>query len=630
MTKTNQKLTADEALYLKAKETYYKGQPIMTDEEFDILEDVLRGLDSFVLDIVGAGTKKKKGIVEHKSVMGSLAKIQFKPGFVPYPDFLNWLLQIPAGTSCTVGFEPKLDGNAINMEYENGKLKQIASRGDGKIGQDYTDKLRSKFPAFIKDFTGEIRGEAVIDQYIFDSTYKKDGIDPNKKYTNARNFVAGALTSGNYIQDIDVICFEIVGYTGNTKKQLTAWGFEVHDFMMEFENSQLTEDNFKKIYNKFALHRSSCKYQLDGIVAKMTEDIRIRIGRNDHHPFWALAIKFETKAVVTQTIGIEWTLGKRGQLTPVALLTPVELLGSTVQRASMYNASWMVANACYPGASVSLIKSGDIIPKIVEVIQASATPYTLPTEWNGKPVTFDGVNLMLTGFEDTDEYKAMKLSNQVVALGIERVGPAACEKIAAAGLDLKTLLSTNPDGLRMLLLQSGQYKDGRDLEIILENIFALTTVELWKVIYSMQYKNCGRTISKQLANWMCKVPHDFSGLEKTVVENFILSQARQEEVKELVGILLDNNVQVVKPTAPPAGLITFEMTGSPTTHATKGEFQREVESTGKCMHTSLTKDTSFLICESLAGASGKMKKAEKNGTKLITYDDFLLYLQSLK
>jgi NAD-dependent DNA ligase len=283
----------------------------------------------------------------------------------------------------------------------------------------------------------------------------------------------------------------------------------------------------------------------------------------------------------------------------------------------------MVANKCYPGASVSLIKSGDIIPKIVEVIQPSATPYALPTEWNGKPVTFDGVNLMLIGFEDTDEYKAMKLSNQVVALGIERVGPAACEKLAAAGLDLKTLLSTNPDGLRMLLLQSGQYKDGRDLEIILESIFALTTVELWKVIYSMQYKNCGRTISKQLANWMTKVPHDFSGLEKTVVENFILSQARQEEVKELVGILLDNNVQVIKPTPPPVGLITFEMTGDCTTHPTKGEFQRVVEATGKCAHASLSKDTTYLVTNSTASMTGKMQKAMKNGTKIVTYDEFL-------
>lgn len=624
MAKTNNtQHTADEILYLKAKETYYKGRPIMTDIEFDILEDRLRDLDSFVLDIVGSGTTKKKGTVTHRSIMGSLTKIQFKPGIVPYPDFLGWLMQIPANTTCNVGFEPKLDGNAINIEYENGRLKQVASRGNGTIGQDYTEKLRSKFPAVIKDFTGEIRGEAVIDQYLFESTYKKDGVDPSKVYSNARNFVAGALGSGKYIPDIDIICFEIVGFDGDTKRQLTAWGLEVHDFGMVFENSQLSEDNFKKIYAKFAAHRATCKYQLDGIVAKMEESIRQDIGRNDHHPFWALAIKFETEAVTTRVIDIEWTLGKRGQLTPVAILAPVQLMDSTVQRASMYNASWMLDAKCYPGATVSLVKSCDIIPTIVEVVQPSSTPYTLPTEWKNKPVTFDGVNLMLTDFENTVEYKSMKLANQVVALGIERVGPAACEKISAAGLDLKTLLSTNPDGLRMMLLQSGQYKDGRDLEIIIENIFALNTVELWKVIYSMQHRNCGRTISKQLANWMCKVPHDFAGLEKTVVENFILSQERQDEVKELVGILLDNNVQVVKPTAPAAGLLFFEMTGDCTTHSTKGEFQRVVEATGKCMHAALSKTTSYLVTNSTASMTGKMQKAMKNGTKIVTYDEFL-------
>jgi len=621
--KNTQNLTPDEVLYLKAKDTYYKGNPIMSDVDFDILENRLRDLDSFVIDIVGAGTSKKKGIVTHDTIMGSLAKMQFKPGYVPYPEFAGWLTQIPANTEVVVTFEPKLDGNAINIAYDNGKLKQIASRGDGKIGQDYTDKLKSKFPAIIKGFTGEIRGEAVIDQYIFDREYKKNDTDPLRKYTNARNFVAGALTSGKYLSDIDIIAFEIVGFTGDTKKQLSAWGFDVHDFDMQFEASQITQTHFVKIYDNFVNHRANCKYQLDGIVAKMNEDIRAKIGRNDHHPFWAIAIKFETEAVVTKTIDIEWTLGKRGQLTPVAILEPVQLLGSTVKRASLYNASWMVANKCFPGATVSLIKSGDIIPKIVEVITPSILSYSLPTEWNGKPTSFDGVNLVLNDFESTDEYKAIKLSNAIIALGIKEIGPASCEKLIKAGLDLTTILSQNPDGLRMLMLQSGEYKDGRELEKLIENVFAITSVELWQVIYSLQYKNCGRTISKQLANWMVKVSHDFKGLEKEVVENFITSQTRQDEVKELVGILLDNNVTIVKPQAQKAGIITYEMTGDCSTHPTKGDFSRAVEATGKCVHTALTKDTTYLVCASLAGASGKMQKAAKNGTKCVTYEDFL-------
>jgi len=619
-----QKYTADETLYLKAKETYYAGQPIMTDEEFDILEDMLRAQDSFVLDMVGAGTKKKKGVVQHNSVMGSLAKIQFKPGFVPYSDFSAWLSQIPAGTETHVCFEPKLDGNAINIEYVDGRLKQIASRGDGKIGQDYTEKLRKHFPAVIKGFTGEIRGEAVIDQYLFEHAYKKNGADLTRKYTNARNFVAGSLTSGNYLNDIDVIAFEIVGFSGDTKSQLVGWGFNVHDFDMVFESSQLSESNFVKIYEKFRTHRATCKYQLDGIVAKMTEDIRPLIGRNDHHPFWAMAIKFETKVAITKTTGYELTLGKRGQLTPIAILEPVELLDSTVQRASLYNMSWMIANKCFPGATVSLVKSGDIIPKIVEVVTPSETQFDMPTEWNGKPVFFDGVNLMLTDFENTEEYRSIKLSNAIVALGIEGIGPATCEKLTAAGMDLKSILCTNPDGLRMQLLQSGLYRDGRELELLVENVFALNEVELWQVIYAMQYKNCGRTISKQLANWMVKIPHDFAGLQKSVVESFVTHSGPQDEVKALVGILLDNNVKIIKPEPAKVGLITYCMTGSPSSgHSTKGEYSREVEMSGKCKEESLSKSTNYLVTNSKASITTKMQKAEKNGTIIVEYQEFL-------
>ncbi len=104
----------------------------------------------------------------------------------------------------------------------------------------------------------------------------------------------------------------------------------------------------------------------------MDEDIRDTIGGNSHHPFWALAIKFITPAVYTKIIDIEWSMGKRGQLAPVAILEAVDLLGSVVTRASVYNADWMLKNKCYPGAEVALIKSGDIIPRIIEVISSPA------------------------------------------------------------------------------------------------------------------------------------------------------------------------------------------------------------------------------------------------------------------
>ena len=626
-------LTPDEQLYIRAKVKYYSGEPILSDEEFDILEDRLRVLDSFVVDIVGSLTIKnnkvsvKRGkivFIQHKSPMGSLAKIQFKPNYVPFNEFMHWLTQIPSNTPCKIEFGPKLDGNAINLIYENGKLIHVLSRGDGEEGQDYTKQFSNNVPKYIKDFTGEIRGEAVIDTYLFDTTYgSNSGIA--KPYANARNFVAGALTKGdlNVCKDIDFVAFQIVNYVGDTKTQLIKWGFNTLDYIEVLNHDEIDLVSFEKNYAKFKYYRENCKYQLDGYVAKMQENLRDIIGGTNHHPNWALAIKFETKAVYTKIIDIEYNLGKNGQLAPVAILEPVELLGSIVTKASVYNADWMIKNNCYPGATISLIKSGDIIPKIVEIIEASKEQFNLPTNWNNHDLYFDGVQLMVKDFENTTEYKSLKLYHTIVALGINGIGPATADKLSNANIDINTLLSSSPELLRTLLLNSKEFKDGRELEILIENIYTLTKVELWQVIYSFGYKNCGKTISKQLANWMCNIAYDFKGLEKNVVTAFIDDNKRIEEVKLLVGILLNNNVTVVRPEAPKAGLITFEMTGDASGYGSKGEFKRICEGYGNCMHTSLNKETTYLVTTSLASVTTKMQKAEKNGTKICTYDQFL-------
>jgi NAD-dependent DNA ligase len=252
-----------------------------------------------------------------------------------------------------------------------------------------------------------------------------------------------------------------------------------------------------------------------------------------------------------------------------------------------------------------------------------------PTTWNGHSVSFDGVQLMVDNFESTDEFQSLKLHNSIVSIGIEGIGPATASKLQKAGQTLISLLSINPIGLRTELLKSDQFKDGRELENLIENVFALTKVELWSVIYSMGFKNCGKTVSKQLANWKAGISYDFKGLEKQVVEEFISSLYVQDELNDLIDILSRNNVEVVYPQALKAGLITFEMTGSPTTHSTKSEFKREVESSGNALHITLSKDTMYLICETTSLQTSKMLKATKNGTKIITYDDFLIMINSL-
>lgn len=616
-----QNLTPNEELYLKAKDAYYKGKPLMSDADFDLLEDVLRNEDSFVVDIVGAKSKTKLNIT-HSFPMLSLDKIKFKKGYVPYDEFVAKFLKLVKSED--VEFGPKLDGNAITCSYVNDKLTTISSRGDGQKGQDHTQKLKSKVPSVIKGFTGEIRGECVIDMDLFNQKYL------DKPYKNARNFVAGVLGSDyeksmlDKYNDIDFVAFDVKGPDlPNQTRWLASKGFDVLDFIKVVNSSNIDEAKFVQLYTEFENYRKTCKYQLDGIVAKFTSaDTRDLLGEGGHHPNWAVAIKFVAEEVSTSILSIEWNMTKTGKLAPVAILKPVELMGSTVQRASVYNASWITANNCYPGAEVMLVKSGDIIPRIINVTKGSDEPFYFPKDWKGNKVSFNGVDLVVDGFEDTEEYKAIKLHNTVTALGFKNIGPATCELINEAKLDISTILIQNPDGLRMLLLNSGKFKDGRELELLVENFFTLTEVELWQVIYSFGFKNCGKTVSKQLANWMEGIGYDFKGLEKAVIEAFVNGTAQIKQVKELVSILVSNNIKVIKPKSI-QGLITFELTGEPTTHPTKATFIYEVEQTGKAKHVSLKSDTMYLITNSLGSMTGKMLKAEKNGTKIVTYDDFL-------
>lgn len=373
-------LTADETLYLRAKETYYNtSEPIMSDEDFDILESQLEAIDSFVVGIVGTlketktGFKVSKGkikFVQHDVPMGSLDKVKFTSDYVPFKEFENKFLARHNDNNVIIEAGPKLDGNAGSIKYVDGHLVHIASRGDGQEGQDYTH-LPLNVPKFIKGFTGEIRGEFVIETAIFDAKYGKDS-DLDKKFANARNFVAGTLAKGqkDRVEDIDFVAFNIEGYTGNdTIKQLMKFGFQTLDFVKTYTKSELNETGFVSMYKDFENYRKRCKYQLDGIVLKYPEHLRSNIGGNSHHPYWAVAVKFVAEIVSTKVIGIEWTLGKRGQMAPVAILEDVELMGSIVRRASLYNASWLLANKCYPGKYVNIKKSGDIIPVIVEVLE---------------------------------------------------------------------------------------------------------------------------------------------------------------------------------------------------------------------------------------------------------------------
>ena len=624
------KLTEKEQLYLKAKERYYEGDPIMEDWEFDELEAELKEDGSAAIEMVGFKTKGTK--VQHPHRMKSLDKIQFQHDYIPYEEFLKWAQKAKEETPVYEA-GPKFDGNAVNLIYgEDSKLQKAVTRGDGTEGQDVTDKLRHIVPnqlPIIKGKSFEIRGEVVIPKEVFNTKYK-DGQHDGRTYANARNFVAGKLNKDQLdlkvVKDLKFMAFDILDADGNWDEQasnlLPAAGFERFPVLHMTDPSR---ENFLEVYEYFKHYREEVSpYLLDGIVFKMGEESRIPSMEKDHHPLWALAVKFPAKIGITKILDIEWNVGTTGALVPVAILEPVDLDGSVVKRVILHNFEWAVNNGVGIGAEIEIVKSGDIIPKVHKVLK-EGEPIDEMTSYKGLKVIRKGVHLMIEDPSALPEYVIKRMHAGLVGLGIKNVGPALTERIWNAGFT--SVPEIFCDGFTEEdLVKSGQFKYGRELELLMQNINKLTEVDLWKIIYSFKFTGCGRTMSKQLANRMAAVDYDFSGLEKAAIDRFSPGSTQTEMVELFKNILTTKGVKIIMPEKIDMGSIggIFEMTGSPKEHGfkVKADFLNLAKSKGY-LHGKLNKDCNFLLTDSMSSSSSKMKKAEKLGVEVITYSDFV-------
>lgn len=356
-------------LYIKWKKAYYQGNPIASDYEFDELEKHLKETGELEkIRQVGFQDEDRNAKFNHPSKMLSLAKYQAAAdGTPPISQTNTWLNK--RIKSEVFEASPKFDGNALNLVYKKGYLDAALSRGNGTAGRDYTDKLIAIVPKQIETEHEivEVRGEVVIPVEIFNKKYGND-------YKNERNFVAGVL---NRDEDVSEITADFVFMAVEAKAQdnseniylpteiLKTYGFnsEYHLFLHHFR-----KDEFENAYNILLEHRKNSPFRLDGFVIKTSIDVRKELGENSHDPNWAIAIKFPPEEAITKIVRIQWNFGKTGRLTPVAILEPTLLDGTTVQRASVHNYGWMITKGCVPGATVTIAKKGDIIPQVINIL----------------------------------------------------------------------------------------------------------------------------------------------------------------------------------------------------------------------------------------------------------------------
>lgn len=360
--------------YLLAKVMYYKGTPIMTDPEFDALEAHLKSLGSKVVNQVGEKLIDYDFV--HPTPMLSLSKSQIEAteDGTDYmvEDFEKWFNKRLAilGKDVLLETSPKYDGNAINIIYIGGKYNMTLTRGSGTAGNYVNDKLTKQIPDVIKvagiDLKDtdviEIRCEVVIETELFNKKY-------GAVYANPRNYVAGVIRSeDDNKEQCDELTVLPLHYILNGE-HLSYNYFRDNDFVAEntYNKSMISAD-YVDIIQWYENLRETFIYQLDGVVISFPAGVRDQLGENSHDPEWAIAIKFVPEEAITEILDVEWFIGKTGKFTPVVQLKPVQLAGTTVSKASAYNAGYIVDNKIKKGTVVSVVKSGDIIPMIKKVI----------------------------------------------------------------------------------------------------------------------------------------------------------------------------------------------------------------------------------------------------------------------
>ena len=624
-------LLEKEQLYLKASDSYYTGNTIMTDAEYDELEQFLIDNNSKVVSKVG--TKKNGGRkFKHPSRMLSLKKIKSQDNInLPYKEFQRWLNKI--GTE-NIEFTPKYDGNSANIIYKNGELWKVLSRGDGITGIDITEKFKYLTPKEIQinDFIIEIRGEVLIKKKIFLEKYSE--------FKNPRNFVAGVLNSKtideNIIKDLNFIPVDvryiidnIIIYRQNVGIADTKI-FENYSKLYSINVDTINENNFNFIFNKMLNYRNNeSEYQLDGFVAKVVDsDLRKKLGENDHDPEWALAIKYAPVETSTYIKNIEWCIGKTGEFTPVGILVGVSLDGSVVSRVSLNNYRYIVDNKTTPGAKITLIKAGDIIPQISGILEESKElidkyiPKACP-HCNTKLEIIDGIHLVCPN-EDCSGKNFYKFLYGVEQLKFDFFGEKIIEKIFYNGITNVFDLFDKKKFNKKFLIDCG-LPDGKNIKRLLEQRDEKKSIELREIIVAMAITGIGKRASVEIAKMVSGLDYSDFNFQKEFFIMFKSGTEIRNKLNSIIDNLNKNEVNIMKPEQEKTNgeTKTFECTGSPKPYfATKEEFFNFAKDKD-FSHISLIKGTDYLITDDYDSTSSKMVKAKKLGIEILSYEDFL-------
>lgn len=566
-------------------------------------------------------------------------------------EFLTKILSNYPGVEFTV--EPKIDGLSVALEYENGVFVRGATRGDGNVGEDVTENLKTirSIPMFIKDAPNRliVRGEVYMPKSSFEKLNQRQEEEGKPLFANPRNAAAGSLRQLDpkiaAKRGLDILIFNVQFASGIEFKTHT----ESLDYLRNMQFKVISSKKLRSVSDitTYVLsineNRQQLSYDIDGAVIKVNDlSMRNELGATAKFPRWAAAYKYppEIKSAIVEDIVVQ--VGRTGVLTPKAVIQPVRLAGTTVTNATLHNQDFITERDIRIGDTVRIRKAGEIIPEILEVELSkrpeNTSPYTLPTSC---PVCGaaakkddDGAFIRCTGAECPAQ-----LSRNIAhfvsrdAMDIEGLGSSIVEALIERG-HIKS-----PADIYYLTLdemQSLWQKGNVAAQKLLAAIEASKQQDLSRLIYALGIRHVGAKTGKALASAfgsldalmtasvdaLKEVPDVGEITAVSVYDWFSQPQSvNMVEKLRVAGVNFSSN-RVITDTRF-AGL-TFVLTGA-LDKLTREEATAKIEDFGGKASGSVSKKTSYVVVGENAGS--KERKARELGIPILTEDEFISMIQ---
>lgn len=645
---------------------YVLDAPEITDAEYDRMMVRLRELEARYPDSIPADSPTQRvggrassqfTEVRHLEPLLSLGNVFSAEELRAFDERVR--SGLPAGSKVEYVMEPKIDGLACSLIYENGKLVRAATRGDGVVGENVTANVRTirSIPLTLKVPEGEavpelldVRGEVYMPRQAFMRLNEQRAERGESEFANPRNAAAGSLRQLDpqvtASRSLSFFAYYLVGEGAQPKHSeslalLARYGFKVSENYKVVENI----DEAIKYIGDFNELRQGLSYDTDGAVIKVNDVYQQRIlGATGKDPRWATAYKYPPEQAETKLEDIDWRVGRTGVLTPTAVLTPVKLSGSVISRATLHNEDFIRAKDIRIGDRVIINKAGEIIPEVLRVVAEKRTgdekeveiPSVCPecgwrVERQGEEAAIRCTNphCPALGREGLIHFVSRD------AMNIDGCGPSVINALLDAGLvrDAADLYSLRKEDL-LKLERMGEKSADNLLTALAES----KKNELDKLLFALGIRHVGAKVARILAT-------EFGSMEK-------LQQAQPEELAQIRDIgdkiaesavtwlNVPANIDLVERLAaagltmtftPPASQEdnpffgkTLVFTGTMPTLG-RAEAKTMAQDVGAKVSGSVSKKTDYVIAGAEAGS--KLEKAQQLGVTVIDEAEFLRLLK---